>query len=408
MSAPSYSTMEDPKKEPVVPFDQGRAWESRGSILGLLIDVGGATASQLIMLVPMVANSLSKDGTFMSCDETLHPVLKTPTMLFLCEYLTAFALVFPVLAATAIMLLIGRNLLQKRFYYGMLQAGGVVTFAQNNVFKEIIFWVIVVSYVHCLGYLALVIYVCRREGNFYVSNGSLVMGENEGLMIGSCISLLLLPGALFTVFFFCAYDVEYTLVPLSQYVHDAHDVAKSEAADVVDPTGLSQLENIHDSHMCMLLQEKEAELLATAGDHEAKFRETLEVYRSERAELRKRELSSIGLFESFWPGRLLLKPVVQGEAGGYFKVLWFTIVSVFLLVFLCLIGYLLVLIAVDLWRISKGDVLVLGSTAVLLVHLIVVLGFLWPFLESITWRWASSPISGVVEAGSGARGKLTP
>lgn len=375
-------------KEEKTPWEQGRAWEDRGSILGLLIDVGGGSVSQILMLLPMITNSLKKSGNFISCNTTLHPSLRTPGLVSLCEYLTAFALAFPCLALTGVMLFIGRNLIQKRFYYSMLKSNGVVSFTQNNPLKESVFWVILICYLHCLGYFFMVLYVCDQEGKFAITTDGIKMGSNEALMLGSCFSLLLLPGALFTLFFYGSYDIEGSLVPLSQYVHDAE-----EAFEKFKIKGnLSTLSTLDDNYAKIVLKEQQAEFLVQDSGYEDKCDKIKDIVLREKPELEQRPRQNISLFHSFWPGEMLLKPTCVGEAEEYFKTLWFTIVSIFMVVFVGVIVFLCVMVGVDFYRVvMDGDFHVLASSVVLFLHLILVLGFTWPFFESITWRWAAVP-----------------
>eukprot|EP00929_Paragymnodinium_shiwhaense_P094171 TRINITY_DN545_c1_g1_i7.p1 TRINITY_DN545_c1_g1~~TRINITY_DN545_c1_g1_i7.p1 ORF type:complete len:445 (+),score=145.93 TRINITY_DN545_c1_g1_i7:195-1529(+) len=392
MAATSYNTMKETPRDKKAPFFQERDWEGRGFILGLLIDVGGATASQLFMLMPMVTNALSKDGNFLSCDDKLHPSLSGKLMG--CEYLTSFCLGFPALCSTAIMLLIGRNLLQKRFYYGMLQAGGVVTFGQNNVLKEVIFVMIAVCYLHCIGYLSLVIWVAGKEDKFSLAGGKLTMGDSEWIMVGSCISLLLLPGALFLGFFYGAYDIEGTLVPLSQYVHDAQDAQERLKLD----GNLSNLIVLEDEILRVVLREKKNELTQDEGDYEEKCRLLLTVYRQNEEDISQRQINAVGLFGSFWPGELLLRPAMTGEMSEYYQTMWFSVVGVCCVVFFILISFLSAMVGVDIWQIFHGKIQFTVATMVMLFHLIVVLSFLWPFIESLAWRWQHSPLATVVDA----------
>jgi len=387
--APNYGATQD--KDGKVPYEQGRAWEDRGTILGLLIDVGGSSAGQIMLLMPMIANSLKKSESFISCTAKLHPSLQTPGLVFLCEYLTGFALAFPVMAITGVMLIIGRNLLQKRFYYSMLKSRAVVCFSQDDPLKEMVFWAIVICYLHCLGYFFLVLYVCDQEGKFAITADGIKAGENELLMLGSCFSLLLLPGALFTVFFYGAYDVQGTLVPLSQYVHAAEEA--EERLHIKG--GLDDLRVVNDTFARAVLREFPAAILSSEGGYEEKCDTVKEIVLREKPELSKRPQHAINLFHSFWPGELILKPQLVGESEDYFKTLWFSIVSFFMVIFLLLLGFLVYCMGLDAVRAYGGNMSAVSHAAVLFFHFIIVMGFMWPFVESITWRWANTPLSDV-------------
>jgi hypothetical protein len=408
----NYNTMggTGPKKAPEPKFHQNRPWEFRGTICGLLIDVGSRTASQVMMLIPMVGSVLLGEGAGLRCSEKVYPKSLAPDgawMVYVCEYLSAFSKAYPVLAATAVMLITGRNLLQKRLYYGMLQSGGVVTFGQNNPLKDILFWFLVASYGHCVAYLGLICFVFNKDGELYfhetgkLEDGTLKselkMGDEELQMILQVCTLLLIPGAFFLIFFYGGYDIEGTLVPLSQYIHDAKDVA----ADKEDAKkSLSQLRMLSDSITKVVLEDFEDQIFATAGDYEGKCMEVKKMSLRAEEEYVKEDLPQIPLFESMWPGQLLLKPDIKGDLADNFKLLWTILMPVFLILIGVLCTYMASHIWTDiyeLWTDYLANYKVIPHMLVFIVHFVVVIVFCRPFIQTIQWRFKRSPLMDAAE-----------
>eukprot|EP00929_Paragymnodinium_shiwhaense_P094167 TRINITY_DN545_c1_g1_i3.p2 TRINITY_DN545_c1_g1~~TRINITY_DN545_c1_g1_i3.p2 ORF type:complete len:142 (+),score=45.88 TRINITY_DN545_c1_g1_i3:902-1327(+) len=89
---------------------------------------------------------------------------------------------------------------------------------------------------------------------------------------------------------------------------------------------------------------------------------------------------------------------MTGEMSEYYQTMWFSVVGVCCVVFFILISFLSAMVGVDIWQIFHGKIQFTVATMVMLFHLIVVLSFLWPFIESLAWRWQHSPLATVVDA----------
>lgn len=391
---PDYTQEEDVKPRKELPFWMGRNWESRGTIFGLLIDSAGRVAGPTIMLIPMVMHVVYSKDSFMACNSHDHPSLKDDFWLYLCEYLTAFASAFPVLCATALMLVAGRNLLQKRLYYGMLQAGGVVTFSENDPLRDPIIWAILTCYLHVFAYFCLVLYVCSEEGTLkFNDKGVLVMGTKDRELILGFVSLMLLPATLFTAFFYGAYDIESTLLPLSQFVHDAEDVADNAGES---GEALADLVIMSDAVCKCVLADNEDELFGSVGDHEEKCKDLYHMYEAHEENYVAADLKSISLWSSFWPGMLLLKPDIDGQMGKPFKTLWFIVIGIFAFIFASMLVFISVHFYEDVARLTEKPerVQVYVHAGVFFIHLVIVCAFTWPFIQSIMWNFKISPLAG--------------
>jgi len=235
-----------------------------------------------------------------------------------------------------------------------LKHKGVVEFAANNPFKDPLVIAVIVSYLHLILHL---IFIVWATGFFSGSSSSKFLqsaGHGEDItggdmktivndayafrLIVELVSFIVLPATLFVIFFYQAYDIEATLVPLSQYVHDARDAG--EGAE------LSQLEILEDCWVKEVLDGKASEILSAAETHDLEFKELLSEYNVQRETLEKKETRMITMTESLWPAQILLPlEASDDKSAKAFRVLWmvyFVTAMVFgFLVLWLLVHYLL-------------------------------------------------------------------
>lgn len=322
-------------KKPETPRDgpeekEPKPWEARGTILGLCIDLGMIIWIQSVPLATMFIHSMVSYGKMFPCEEGGTYKLSFFDACY-CAYTKAFIRGFAPLALTAMCLIVGRDLLQKRTYYSILKWKGVLEFAANNPFKDPVFLAVLISYIHLILHL---IFIIWATGFFSSSSSSKFLqhtGEGEDItggdvknmvndafafrLIVELVSFIVLPATLFIIFFFTAYDIEATLVPLSQYVHDARDAG--EGAE------LSQLEILEDCWVKEVLDAKAPDILAAAEDHENEFKELLNEYNLQRKTLEAKELIRMTMTESLWPAQLLLPiQASQDKHAKAFRYLW--------------------------------------------------------------------------------------
>jgi hypothetical protein len=324
-----------------------KPWEARGTIFGLCVDLGMIIWIQSVPLATMFIHSMVSYGKMFPCEEGGTYGLSFQSACF-CAYSKAFIRGFAPLALTAMCLIIGRDLLQKRTYYSVLKHRGVLEFAANNPFKDPVFLAVLVSYIHLILHLIFIIWATgffssSKSSKFMQYEGEDITGGDVKNALGDAfafrlivelVSFIVLPATLFIIFFFTAYDIEATLVPLSQYVHDARDAG--EGAE------LSQLEIMEDCWVKEVLDGKAPDILGDAEDHENEFRQLLDEYNQQRKTLEAKELVRITMTESLWPAQLLLpSEASQDKPAKAFRVLW-TVYFVAACIFGFLVLWLLV------------------------------------------------------------------
>lgn len=322
-------------KKPETPRDgpeekEPKPWEARGTILGLCIDLGMIIWIQSVPLATMFIHSMMSYGKMFPCEEGGTYNLSFFDACY-CAYTKSFIRGFAPLALTAMCLIVGRDLLQKRTYYSVLKHKGVLEFAANQPLKDPVFLAVLISYIHLILHL---IFIVWATGFFSSSTSSKFLqhtGEGEDItggdvknmvndafafrLIVELVSFIVLPATLFIIFFFTAYDIEATLVPLSQYVHDARDAG--EGAE------LSQLEIMEDCWVKEVLEAHAPDILGVADDHALEFKELLNEYNRERKALEAKDITRITMTESLWPAQLLLPlEASQDKPAKAFRILW--------------------------------------------------------------------------------------
>jgi len=82
----------------------------------------------------------------------------------LCKYTKSYVFSFPAMATAVLLLICGRDFVQKRFYYGMLKAGGVISFSMNTAWKDLFFMAMCWDFCHCIGYTIFHLIILSRTG----------------------------------------------------------------------------------------------------------------------------------------------------------------------------------------------------------------------------------------------------
>jgi len=327
--APKEEEEEKPRKE----------WIKRGELLALLVGAGMTIWMQSIPLVAMVGHAAVHTGHWFPCEAGGAYDLSAVDAI-LCGWTQGFTCSFAPFALTVMNLYIGRDLLQKRLYYGLLRQQGVLQFASNNPLTDPLSLLVFVAYAHVILYLVFIIYatglLSSDDSAFLLQHGRGVIGGSgdtdnlkETLLardsyamrqVMELVSFYVLPATLFVVFFFCGYDIEFSLVPLSQYVHDEVEAG--------DQDSLSKLSILQDSHAKALIEEKAADMLALAGDHEDEFVQVLEHYKlADNSEA----LGTVYMIDSLWPAYILLpNEAAQCRSAKIFRwlYLFYTICAV--------------------------------------------------------------------------------
>jgi hypothetical protein len=342
-----------------------KEWLKRGEMLALLVGAGMTIWMQSIPLVAMVGHAAVNTGHWFACEAGGAYDLSAADAI-VCGWTQGWTCSFAPFALTVMNLYIGRDLLAKRFYYGVLRQRGVLQFGSNNPLTDPLSLLVFIAYAHVILYLVFIIYVTgllsSNDSAFLVQHGRGVIGGSgdtdilkETLLardghamriVMELISFYVLPATLFVVFFFCGYDIEISLVPLSQYVHD--EVLAG------DQDSLSKLTILEDNRAKALVEEKAADILALAGDHEDEFLQVLEHYAKEPV---SENSGTVYMIDSLWPAYLLLpNEASQCASAKLFR--WIFLIYACCAVICCLVAASICLQEVEtyVFKASKGFV----------------------------------------------------
>lgn len=333
--------------KPTTPKDETLEWERRGTILGLLMDLGGRSSYQWMVILPMVFalyrwESYAHKPGFgpLECPKTEQHPLK---FVIWCEYTKAYVEAFPLLAIVVLLLWTGRELLQKRYYYKMLKNLGVVQFGSNVLRKDPIGIILFVYFGHLVAHIIYLIYMAihieeslqdvadegrnvRRTASQQVTldlDHGIVKVPEEADPHWQNVSIVItsmgVPATLLIVFFYLSYDIELTLVPLSEYTH-----ACEKAKD--DKSALGNLQVMPDRFAKAVLPDLQLQPLPAGSREWWPLSDWLVAVREEAARAKKTgeldSLPTIGLMGSLWPGELLLGKRVDGRDALYFRLFW--------------------------------------------------------------------------------------
>mmetsp|Transcript_73344 Transcript_73344/g.141878 ORF Transcript_73344/g.141878 Transcript_73344/m.141878 type:complete len:526 (+) Transcript_73344:73-1650(+) len=139
-------------------------WESYGSTWYLCFEVATEAFPKVFLLFTLVASLKACDANFMACNQEDTPALRNYGEVLLCHYTKSFVFSFPAMATSVLLLLFGRDFLQKRFYYGILKAGGAVSFSENTAWKDPLFLAMCWDFGQCVIYTIFHMIVLSRSG----------------------------------------------------------------------------------------------------------------------------------------------------------------------------------------------------------------------------------------------------
>lgn len=379
------------------------AWESRGTIFGLVIDVFCSSATQFGILITMFLHLRAGDDGLMPCTKEAPWALTQPGTL-ICEYTKAYVICFPGVSIMLMLLFIGRELLLKRLYYGLLKAGGVLGFRQNLPLTDPLIWVLLWCYVHVLVHfvflLCAAIETKEAQGTAGQTLQEPVVNKDLIYLLADLIGFIMIPGTLFVVFFYQVYDIEKTLVPLSQYVHDAVEDSFDEDLGHKE---LAELNVLQDGVARMLLDEESAQALGIHSD--SRYEEFIEMYKRERRsheDMIKKlpSLGHVGLLDAMWPLRFMLAvPSHASQADMGFQSLWLAFCTVVVPVSVWILTFLFIEIRKDIYNVIDGDTKALLAIAVEVAHFILASVLVDKLINpSVRQTWISWTIKASIEA----------
>mmetsp|Transcript_47120 Transcript_47120/g.74435 ORF Transcript_47120/g.74435 Transcript_47120/m.74435 type:complete len:496 (+) Transcript_47120:51-1538(+) len=364
---PGYGTLQGQD-----PVPQKHAWFQRGSVWGLLVFIASEYTGYIILswhmcLAPFFGQ-MDIDRHF-SCKVGEH-YIKSYTGSVACEYLKSYVWIFPQLIGTTMLLLVGRELVQKRFYYYLLYHGGVLSYMAPPPLRDIImvgnlfvfsqFWlfvllVSVILYTHGVD-PAIAAERAARAGAAAAANPSVPSyrtwseyadtSDKENLAVLIHLLVFLgIPGIFVITKLWGAYDIERTMVPLSEYIRDCSAVSSSqnpfalplEAPDYKDDdadekttknialnlTDLSALVSLKDHHLKEFLSDTKLDELVTKNSTRGeRYDDIVADYPRYVLEHIKEEPPRLQLCDSLWPAPFLMaKPF--NHMPWRFDKLWF-------------------------------------------------------------------------------------
>jgi len=313
-----------------------KEWEKRGDILALCVSVAMILWFQSVPLATMFGHAwyaIENDSWF-HCETGGHYGLSFVDAC-ICAYSQGVTCCFAPLSFCIMIIFVGRELLQKRLYYGLLKNKGVLQFATNDPLTDPLGIAVFVLYVHVILYFLFIVYATDLfgqdttshllqhasetsgkgfgHGDFIKGNGDFDPNDGSFKLVAELFAFYILPATLFIVFFYCGYDIEMTLVPLSQYVHDAHDAGEEDQ--------LSQLKVLDDAQCNRIVLENAGEILAGAGSHEEEYDHLQLWYQKEDTVTL---LPKLGLVDSLWPANILLPQHASPEfSAKAFRILYY-------------------------------------------------------------------------------------
>lgn len=415
-------------------IDEELDWEGNGSLLNLCIDIASGCWSQVLLLCTLVASLEACRDSFLKCNQEDTPQLRNYGEVLLCHYTKAFVFSFPAMATAVLVLLFGRDFLQKRFYYGLLKAGGVISFIDNTPWKDTLFKAMCLDFCHCVGYTCLHIIILKRAGAETVAAGLVPQGSastvpTDGATTTAVTALTTTLGVkaanvmfqkffetvmilittffetlLLLIFFYFAYDITGALVPMSEYLDSYEDQEENP---------MDRLHSFRDSAAQSIVEQSPQLISGVDGDLHKAYERIVEKYLKNKDSIGppgKREpdssqvempnpeeptevtepdkmnlanLKSISLWRSLWPAELLMHRDIEGSENHLFQRVWviYSILAIFWLVHISFV--LNVEETRRVWRLMESEIEEVIPLTILLCHVAAVIITIYAFCKSL-------------------------
>lgn len=335
----------------------------------------------------------------------------------ICYYTKTYVWSFPQLAGATLLLLMGRDLAQKRFYYMLLKHGCVMNFMRMPLLRDNLLVVNIFAFGHFFAFVVLVgvrlylsgfdmktvgidaakaVYQASMNPNGPASQRFTKAGAPEdpvGLQIFIQLLVFLgLPGCLFIMKLIFSYDIERTLVPLSEYVRDVttgvhasspkghgeddvSDDGGSEAPDVFD---LSQLVSCKDNRMRFLMDQRINDF-ADPSERSGRQRELYaRLIATYMAEPWHKEPARTELADGLWPVPFLMthRPSRLLSTSWSYPLVWRSYRNLSLLLITFFIFCQVVGFCVDIYTIHIGKRMAVFSLPGMILN-IFILSWIW-------------------------------
>jgi len=391
--APKYGAVDGPTVGKSSLGNQGEPveWESYGSASALLIDVASSSGYYFVLLVCVFLSMRAGEDNYVTsgCDGEGLGLFTV----YACEYTKAYVRCFPELALSILLLFIFRNISSKRIYYYMLKVGGVIDFRTRQAWRDPLVQLLTFCWLHCLGHAAIAFSLAEINENHLVNVAEQIVSPRPGhastdketansnvLVFIDLMAFLVLPCTLFLVFLYLSYDIEKSLIPLSQYVHS---MAPSSNAD----TGKLELSVLRDDVAKVILEEHQSDIRGKRrSGMEGDCIELIRIYKQEWRRWGNQAPCPplVSLFSSMWPARLQL---VQRSEPGWkrFAALWFGLLIPSLLLLISVEWFLGNRVWMDLVAIKAGKNSAIVEMTIEAAHFIVVALIFGKLVQTIAW-----------------------
>lgn len=301
-------------------------WEKRGTALGLLIDSTVYIRPFVMMMVVLLGVWTEKRWQSPCPPQSGEFATLKACM---CEYTKAYILCFPEVALSVLLLMVARNLLQKRFYYGLLKGGGCVEYTGGSPTADAVMVFLVGCFLHILVFMLLVLTSFVEPPELAAHSGrsgsarktTWGMDHAKVVLVMKLTGFILIPGVVTLAAVWGAYDIELTLVPLSRFVRCA---AEHEKATGGKPwcehaqSGLGSMSILEDRYIKVLFETRTAEITNafTEGGLSFMYNKAINLYKEKEDEYQKLNSNPPPLLDSLWPGTVLLHKHAKPAEGG--------------------------------------------------------------------------------------------
>lgn len=361
--------------------DAPKEWEARGTVFSIVIGVLATCGSHVVYLVAMFA--MMKSSRLISCSRTEYPTMGFYGG-YVCDYTKAYLECFPELALTICLLIVGRNLLQHRLFYGFLMRGAVLQYKSKSMFMDWMLRIFIWCYANAMLHLVFILWLIHQGGgdNLFTEelkeskggtkkdmflgvgsrgfSGHQFLGTDESSfdayssavgdafapvhplhdpalkkqiqMLVELIGFFVIPATLFMIYLFTGYDIEGSLVPLSQYFYDARIQAKSDKDAGFSSSACCELTVLDDDATKLLIEYHQDNIHDAADSVTDAIDEIIDIYVKEGDYWERKVVetgqSFNGIARAHWPCRLLISEDAVGMSHGAFRAVWLTFIVI--------------------------------------------------------------------------------
>lgn len=376
------------------------SWTFRGKVIGIMLDLCSVFSINATLTLIMFNGMMRGYRLIMHCEWGAGSAFNLSLAQTLtCEYTKGYVRCFPSLALALLLLRSSINILQTRFYYGLLAAGGALNYSGRpyvsgwrRALKDPYVLLTLWCYVHILLHAAFLASMIEFKTSVVVVHSAVhehlgTSGNKQDVQRGSRQELeleasdmeqlpsalfdltmfVVIPSTLFVCFLLQSYDLEQRMVPLSEFIEGKEDVLKQVV--VVDESTLKTIMKKHGS-----------ELTKTQDSVEEQYLAVLNLYKTHRSKFSGSPPPLVKMMGSLWPAEIVLQ-----ESHGYslnnFRGLWLVAFSTAVLLQVIIVRFLIIQAVHAYYEFSFFPMHLL-ELGVEMLHLLIVASILWPLLRA--------------------------